>query len=918
MLRNIFTIMLLGLSSVVMAQNSRIESASPSRALASGSALVEYWIDHDIDGRKQTAMSGSEANMSLDMSALQEGVHTLTYRVRNPSGLYSVPYMQYFLKMPKDADTEITIKEFQYWVDSFASQKTMAASAGTTSLNLDVNHLPLGVHVIYYRFKNSRGLWSPVESQYFVKVEPKVENLIVAYRYWFNDASADMRTVQLSTPQTPYTLQTNIKPFHLVKESELTDENRTTIKGADGVERIAAINTLHIMFRDSHGKWSEQQIDTFAAPLAKDADMVGLVENVRLLSLDNSSDWNNLGKPVGINMSASYSHEGSLPANIYYIIDDGATRLLKQDVASGTDFNARMECVFSDKVLDHTVKLFAVDSNEAATDTVVFGITDMRNTSLSGVPGTMAYTGKPLTIDGLTVKSNYTGEVLSTDEYSVIYINNVDDGTATVYAQGKFPNYIGKSYESHFTIESYVSDADLALLRKFYSDSRGAEEWNNKWDKIANSPVKLNELYGVRGNNGSVTEINLSGNNMQGDLSSLLRLPQLQRLDVASNKFEGTLDLTDVSPKLTYLNVRHNKIANIKSDIPASLTDCYLDYQDINEIVDFRNVQQDIEGFLDAVPNIALFNSSKHRLDRDSFRGYLYTCRNGKRGEHFMSFSIRDGKPYVDTYRDFYGSKGDSLVWETGCGTNFYVRYYFDDGDANMDCRVDVNDLVTVRNRILEWNSYGMNVTAANLWKNDDIINVQDAVCLVNILLNSTPMSVSYRGAASKMRGISESGIMGGYAEDDMPAAVLTIEGGRLMLSSVEPVAAFDIVINESQAALCQSLLASSGFAVSIRQQGCDTHIVGYSLAGHTLPAGVVEIAKIDSDSNTYVKAAQLSSSDAKSIGVVSDSADGIEQKGVFESEDAVYNAAGIRTNGMTRGLNIIKNNGTVRKVYKK
>lgn len=862
-------------------------------------------------------MSGKEANISLNMSALPDGLHSMAYRVRSNSGLFSVPYMHYFLKVSGNVEGEADVENLQYWIDSFANQNTMPAASGTINLDVDAKALAFGVHIFYYRVKDSRGMWSPVESQFFLKVEPKLDNLITSYRYWFNDASADARTVELSTPQSPFALQTNIKPFHLVKESELTDENRTTIKGADGTERIAALNTLHIMFRDSYGKWSEQQIDTFAAPLAKDAEVVGSVENVRLLSIDNPDEWNSLGKSVGVNVSGHYSHKAAYSANIYYNVDDGATRMLVQNVANGADFTAKMECVFSDKPIAHTIKLFAIDSEEAATDTVIFSIPDMRNTTLYGVPSSMMYTGQSITLDGISVVAHSTGETLAENQYGVEYANNVDDGMATVFAVGKFPYYIGKSYGNTFTIESTIVDAEIAVLREFYTNSHGAEEWNYKWDNLGNDQVKVNELHGVSGKNGHVTSIILSGNNMRGDLSILYRLLKLERLDASDNRFEGTLDMSEIKPSLKYLNVRDNSFANIEADIPESLTDCYFDYQSIDVRVDFHNVLHDVEAFLDMIPNIVFYDISTKRLNRDSFSGNLYTCVNKERDQIVLRFDRWKGQTTISGRNDFYGSKGDSLVWEAGCGSKFFVRYMFDDGDANMDTRVDVNDLVVVRNRILERRNDCINFTAANIWNGDNVINVQDAVCLVNILLESTPSAASLRNAESKFRIVGENGEFGCGEEETAPA-VICVADGKLLLCSNEPVAAFDIIVKESQASQCHSLLAARGFTVSMRQQGNDLHIVGYSLSGSSLPIGVVEIAAIGSNSNSYVSAAQLSSPEAKSINVVGDVVDAIGTIGVVEGEGAVYNAAGIRANGLTHGINIIKSNGIVRKVYNK
>ena len=72
-------------------------------------------------------------------------------------------------------------------------------------------------------------------------------------------------------------------------------------------------------------------------------------------------------------------------------------------------------------------------------------------------------------------------------------------------------------------------------------------------------------------------------------------------------------------------------------------------------------------------------------------------------------------------------------------GSNFHLRFFFEQGDANFNGSIDILDVQSVINYMFEeYQNRPFNFTAANLWE-DETINIQDAICGVNLLLEQSP-----------------------------------------------------------------------------------------------------------------------------------------------------------------------------------
>ena len=110
-----------------------------------------------------------------------------------------------------------------------------------------------------------------------------------------------------------------------------------------------------------------------------------------------------------------------------------------------------------------------------------------------------------------------------------------------------------------------ISNADRGTLISIYNTT-GGEKWNRTWD-LQTDP---RNWFGVTVKNGVITELNLSGNALAGSFpSSITSLTKLKKLDLSNNQLSG--DVTNLSSisSLTRLDISNN---NLTGDPTASLS----------------------------------------------------------------------------------------------------------------------------------------------------------------------------------------------------------------------------------------------------------------------------------------------------------------------------------------------------------
>lgn len=453
----------------------------------------------------------------------------------------------------------------------------------------------------------------------------------------------------------------------------------------------------------------------------------------------------------------------------------------------------------------------------------------------------------------------------------------IDDGNAVADRYQDIDtqiNDIVNYWKVHF------SEADLAILRTALQQMGSQPAWENRW----NLDAEQLSLDGITNTEGRVTAVQLNGRGLKGVVPTAL----------------FTLE------KTSSFNLSSNSLSSIEGTIPQGKT-LNIRNQQLDNVVDVNIGNGDASLLLAQLPSILCYqNSAGGATTHFAFNvvgdGYSFTL-----SENNGSLQVTSRSSYV-----YQGAK-DAIMTCTStygdaAGSTFSLMFTFDDGDANFDGTLDVLDLQTNINYIMEkYQSRPYNFTAANLWV-DDVINVQDVIRQINLLMETEQPEIE--GSVKRNApGVNPS------AE-----AYLFVEDGCLMLSTETPVAAFDIVVEGISEMRPSADMAQSGITCSIKNVGSGVRIIGYSFAETVLPAGVSMIATLD-EASASVLSAKLADSEANAISVktyhegLPTMLDGIARQSV--NQGAIYDMQGRKINKnsyMPKGLYIL--NG--RKVVKK
>src|SRR5665648_170344 len=204
----------------------------------------EYWFDSNNDDAVSTVVSNSSyfsLDQSLNVSGLEFGLHTVHFRFKDKNGVWSPVasrFFTYFLGSGTPVIQEIV--GFEYWFDSTSDEAVSTAVSNSADFSLDqslnVSSLEFGLHTVHFRFKDKKGVWSPVASRfftYFLGSGTPVVQKINQFEYWFDDQ---------------------------IDESVSTDVAETENLNISDVLDVAALNyglhTIHYRFRNDKGSWS--------------------------------------------------------------------------------------------------------------------------------------------------------------------------------------------------------------------------------------------------------------------------------------------------------------------------------------------------------------------------------------------------------------------------------------------------------------------------------------------------------------------------------------------------------------------------------------------------------------------------------------------------------------------------------------
>lgn len=181
-------------------------------------------------------------HLNIDASGLKDGLHHLSASVINSSGSMSSYQEAMFYKVPTNA--EIGTMKVYYSIDGqFGGIVDANTGTGLIHLDLDVNNLTTGIHVLNTFMADGRGLHSDFRSAYFAKI-PENGGAIKEYRYWVNNEYENTVTVSLEKSEA----QLHILGMFEMPPTEFSSRSFACLPEQDGSLTLMANNTLNMLF----------------------------------------------------------------------------------------------------------------------------------------------------------------------------------------------------------------------------------------------------------------------------------------------------------------------------------------------------------------------------------------------------------------------------------------------------------------------------------------------------------------------------------------------------------------------------------------------------------------------------------------------------------------------------------------------
>ena len=197
----------------------------------------QYWIDGKLDA--QVTLNQKDPIDIINIEGLKAGLHSLTVRVQDNTGVWSSQVAKYFIVPYNEVSVDDKqIVQHQYWIDgNVDAMVTLNQQAPIDIINIE--GLKPGLHSLTVRVKDNTGLWSSQVAKYFIVKDDDVmeETTITRYMYWFDEETDDFKT------------------------GPLTSASGTMDIDISDVE--AGIHTLWWRCGDSKGAWSEARSVTF-------------------------------------------------------------------------------------------------------------------------------------------------------------------------------------------------------------------------------------------------------------------------------------------------------------------------------------------------------------------------------------------------------------------------------------------------------------------------------------------------------------------------------------------------------------------------------------------------------------------------------------------------------------------------------
>ena len=434
---------------------------------------------------------------------------------------------------------------------------------------------------------------------------------------------------------------------------------------------------------------------------------------------------------------------------------------------------------------------------------------------------------------------------------------NVAEGT--LFYPASFENV------ATFTI-SVMDDVEWNTLQELYTQTGGEIRWYYKWNMDGGIAAAAS-FYGVTYRNGHIVGLNLSGNNLVGELPiSVLALPYLEDLYVNNNSLTGDIGkaiqayvaldeqkgsvrnvdisyngmvgnigaITKCCPNLEYLYARGNHLTDVYPILPETMTVSLTD-QTIDAPFTWDGMlsyEANIGGLINMFPTLLFYNHTEQGYTTPVWR--LQSRDSNNAWAVKMSVDTSNYTVLIETdgsNRVYYGASGDTLDVTTlspvvSSGSKAKIVYMFEEGDADFSNEINVMDLQAIINYIFKEYQYNpFNHTAANIQSKDSRIDVLDVIAFVDLLMSDTLSTATSSFARARThRAIN--------IDED---AYLYWENNHLILETEKDIAALDIVVTSNEALQWNNTLGMT--TACSNKEDCQ-RIISYSMSGKYIPQG--------------------------------------------------------------------------------
>ena len=148
-----------------------------------------YWFDVNDNQSVWGTSSENEWNIDIDISELNDILHTFNIQVQDSMGEWSSSISKYFIKVPQSIGVDF-MTCFCYVDDKMYKQEQVDAKDGVLNWDLDVNALSQGLHNLQVSIMTPTGAVSSMCGAFFLRVPTQTELSMLKCYYIIDNESA--------------------------------------------------------------------------------------------------------------------------------------------------------------------------------------------------------------------------------------------------------------------------------------------------------------------------------------------------------------------------------------------------------------------------------------------------------------------------------------------------------------------------------------------------------------------------------------------------------------------------------------------------------------------------------------------------------------------------------------------------------